>query len=132
MSKYPEELKKQVVKDYIRGDRQTSEILGMYNIPKSNLFRWLKKYGPPKEINSLDEFNPRNIYLRGLKIERLETIVSILKRVRCTVDAPLSDRLMELELIFPHIVGLGILQLLRYSRTSIFTMVVPEDILYQA
>ena len=39
MSKYPEELKKQVVKDYIRGDRQTSEILGMYNIPKSNLFR---------------------------------------------------------------------------------------------
>lgn len=97
MSKYPEELKKQVVKDYIRGDRQTAEILAMYDIPKSNLFRWLKKYGPPKEVDPPDEFTPRNFYLRGLRIERLETIVSILKHVRCTVDAPLSDRLMELE-----------------------------------
>ena len=100
MSKYPEELKKQVVEDYIRGDRPTAEILGMYNIPKSNLFRWLKKYGPPKDIDSLNEYNPRNFYLRGLKIERLETIISILKRVRCTVDAPLSDRLMELERLY--------------------------------
>ena len=97
MSKYPEELKKQVVKDYIRGDRQTAEILAMYDIPKSNLFRWLKKYGPPKEVDPPDEFTPRNFYLRGLRIERLETIVSILKHVRCTVDAPLPDRLMELE-----------------------------------
>lgn len=100
MSKYPEELKRQVVEDYIRGDRPTAEILGIYNIPKSNLFRWLKKYGPPKEVDPLDEFNPRNFYLRGLKIERLESIISILKRVRCTVDAPLSDRLMELERLY--------------------------------
>ena len=100
MSKYPEELKKQVVEDYIRGDRPTAEILGIFNIPKSNLFRWLKKYGPPKEVDPLDEFNPRNFYLRGVKIERLETIISILKRVRCTVDAPLSDRLKELERLY--------------------------------
>ena len=100
MSKYPEELKRQVVEDYIRGDRPTAEILGIYNIPKSNLFRWLKKYGPPKEVDPLDEFNPRNFYLRGVKIERLETIISILKRVRCTVDAPLSDRLKELERLY--------------------------------
>lgn len=51
MSKYPEELKKQVVKDYIRGDMHTAEILAKYKIPKSNLFRWLKKYGPPKDLD---------------------------------------------------------------------------------
>ena len=100
MSKYPEYLKKQVVAEYIKGDKPTSEILAVYSIPKSNLFRWLKKYGPPKDIESFNEYNPRNFYLRGIKIERLETIISILKRVHCTVDSPLSDRLLELERLY--------------------------------
>ena len=100
MSKYPEYLKKQVVAEYIKGDKPTSEILAVYSIPKSNLFRWLKKYEPPKDIESFNEYNPRNFYLRGIKIERLETIISILKRVHCTVDSPLSDRLLELERLY--------------------------------
>ena len=84
MEKYSEKLKKQIVAEYLRGVKTTAEILSPHNIPKSNLYRWLKQYGSDN-IDPLNVFNYRNFYLRGLKIERLESIISILKRVECTV-----------------------------------------------
>ena len=99
MEKYSEKLKKQIVAEYLRGVKTTSEILSPHNIPKSNLYRWLKQYGPDS-IDPLNVFNYRNFYLRGLKIERLESMISILKRVECTVDSPLSVKLRELEKLY--------------------------------
>ena len=90
MKKYPEAFKKMIVAEYLRGVKSTSEILAPHSIPKSNLYRWLKQYGPDKNGDSLSEFNYRNFYQRGLKIERFESIISILKRVECTVDSPLK------------------------------------------
>lgn len=100
MRQYPEELKKQLVVEYLSGVKKTSEILAPHNIPKSNLFRWLKKYAPDWNADEQTEFTFRNFYLRGIKIKRLEAIISILKRVNCTVDAPLKKRLSELEKLY--------------------------------
>ena len=100
MEKYSEKLKKQIVAEYLRGVKTTAEILSPHNIPKSNLYRWLKQYGPDSQTDPLAVFNYRNFYLRGLKIERLETIISILKRIECTVDSPLQKKLCEMEKLY--------------------------------
>ena len=100
MEKYSEKLKKQIVAEYLRGVKTTTEILSPHNIPKSNLYRWLKQYGPDGSIDPLVVFNYRNFYLRGLKIERLETIISILNRVECKIDSPLQKKLYETEKLY--------------------------------
>ena len=83
MRKYSEELKKQVVAEYIAGEKTTAEILSPHNIPKSNLYRWKKKYAPEGCLNPEDEFNKRNFCLQKQKIQRLEAINSILKQDDC-------------------------------------------------
>lgn len=100
MEKYSEKLKKQIVAEYLRGVKTTAEILTSNNIPKSNLYRWLKQYGPDNQTDPLAVFNYRNFYLQSLKIERLETIISILKRIKCTVDSPLQKKLREMEKLY--------------------------------
>ncbi len=100
MRKYSEELKKQVVAEYIAGEKTTTEILSPHNIPKSNLYRWKKKYAPEGGLNPEDEFNKRNFCLQKQKIQRLEAINSILKQVDCSVYSPLSEKLCELEKLY--------------------------------
>ena len=100
MRKYSEELKKQVVAEYIAGEKTSSEILSPHKIPKSNLYRWIKKYAPQGCLNPEDEFNKRNFYLQMQKIQRLEEINSILKQVDCSVSSPLSVKLCELAKLY--------------------------------
>ena len=100
MKQYSEELKKQVVSEYMRGVKKTADILSPHSIPKSNLYRWVKQYGPHGSVSPMTEFNYRNFYQQGLTIERLNAVINILKRVECTVDSPLSVKLTELEKLY--------------------------------
>ena len=100
MKEYSEELKKQIVFEYLKGEKTTSEILSPLNISKSNLYRWKKQYAPDECTNSPGEFTNRNFYLQKLKIQRLESINAILKQVDCTIHSPLSVKLCELEKLY--------------------------------
>ncbi len=43
-TRYPENFKKQVVEDYILGTKTLSEISSEYNVSKTALRTWIKKY----------------------------------------------------------------------------------------
>ena len=43
--RYNEEFKKQVVQTYMAGDKSHAEIAAEYNIAKSTVSAWAKKYG---------------------------------------------------------------------------------------
>ena len=43
--RYSENFKKEVVRAYMAGDRSTVEIAADYNIAKSTISEWAKKYG---------------------------------------------------------------------------------------
>lgn len=43
--RYNEDFKKEVVKAYMAGDRSTVELAADYNVAKSTITEWAKKYG---------------------------------------------------------------------------------------
>ncbi len=45
VKRYNEDFKMEVVKDYMAGDRSISEISADYNVAKSTITDWVKKYG---------------------------------------------------------------------------------------
>lgn len=43
--RYNEDFKKEVVRAYMVGDRSTVELVADYNVAKSTISEWAKKYG---------------------------------------------------------------------------------------
>ena len=64
MEKYSEKLKKQIVAEYLRGVKTTAEILSPHNIPKSNLYHWVKQYGPHGSVCNTAGSIPSKYYKR--------------------------------------------------------------------
>lgn len=43
--RYDDDFKREVVKAYMAGDRSTSQLASDYNVAKSSILAWAKKYG---------------------------------------------------------------------------------------
>ena len=56
--RYNEDFKKEVVKAYMDGDKTTAEIAAEYNIAKSTVLEWAKKYSEECQyMNTILNFN---------------------------------------------------------------------------
>ena len=91
MTKHTKEVKSNVLKLYQKGT-PIQLIIQNTNIPRSTIYHWIKN--PPL---SEKEKTAKTIRILEDKIKRLEGIIEILKKVNCTVSAPLQERLHELE-----------------------------------
>lgn len=95
--KYNQEEKIKLVTRYHEGESVTS-ICHQSNIPRSTFYSWIKSY-KNKVTNSGHNINSAEFIKMKNKIERLEQIIEILKKVNCTVSSPLQVKLNELELL---------------------------------
>ena len=74
------------------------ELCRTYDIPRSTLYRWsrdLESSNMTSEVPS-----PKNYEALQQQVKKLETIISVLKSAKCTVHAPLKEKLLELELLY--------------------------------
>lgn len=91
MTKYTKEVKSNVLKQYQEGT-PIQLIIQNTGIPRSTIYHWIKN--PPL---SKKEETAKTIRILEDKVKRLEGIIEILKKVNCTVSAPLQERLYALE-----------------------------------
>ena len=74
------------------------ELCRTYDIPRSTLYRWsrdLESSNMTSEVPS-----PKNYEALQQQVKKLENIISVLKSAKCTVHAPLKEKLLELELLY--------------------------------
>ena len=91
MTKYTKEVKSDVLKLCQKGT-PIQLIIQTTGIPRSTIYHWIKN--PPL---SKKEETAKTIRILEDKVKRLEGIIEILKKVNCTVSAPLQERLYALE-----------------------------------
>lgn len=74
------------------------ELCMEYNISRSTVYRWShdsKCYDGDNGILSLKDYHALQ-----QRVKMLENIILVLKSVKCTVHAPLKEKLIELELLY--------------------------------
>lgn len=96
--RYSDEEKRGFVMRYQNGE-SVSDICTQTGIARSTLYSWLKTYQTtitktgmvvtPKEFSALKK-----------RVEKMESIIQVLKSVDCTVSAPLQDKLKALEVLY--------------------------------
>ena len=110
------------------------ELITKYQIPRSTLYYWFKKYNDlPK--NNPDDFiyfkrNYRNIKNNQIKLTH---VCEILQKVNCTASAPLKTRLYELEKLYGEYSVHELCSALNVSRGTFYNHMFrnkKEDTLY--
>ncbi len=91
--KYTNQQKKLCCADYGNG-MTVLQISKKHNIPRSTIYSWLKEIQDKKPITELTWKNYRQ---QQRKIERLETILNIIRTVECSIHDPLQTRLAVFE-----------------------------------
>lgn len=87
-----------IVQHYQAGE-STQTLCQEYGISRSTLYRWIKTHCTAN--TSLDcSFSLKDYNTLQRRVEKLETIVTILKSVDCTTSAPLRDKLNALEPLY--------------------------------
>lgn len=92
--KYTAEQKEALIRQYLSGTPVTV-VLGENSIPRSTFYHWLKahrEHDKEQKPISLREYQALE-----RKVERLETIIKIMRESHCHPDAPLSEKLPILE-----------------------------------
>ena len=114
VTKYSITEKQNLIMRYQTGESVTGICL-QSGVPRSTFYSWLKPRKP-----SIIETNETVTYLEHCKLKnqaiRLESIIDVLKKVKCTATSPLKEKLTALE----HLHGQYICTILDlYSRKVI-------------
>ena len=88
--KYSDEIKLDVIEQYNEG-KAVAMLSKEFGVPKSSIYYWLNNDSIEEPTNS-----PSIKYLQS-KIVRLETMIEFLQRVTCSPQAPLREKLYEME-----------------------------------
>lgn len=91
------EVKVEALRRLVKGT-PVKELCRESNIPRSTLYRWsrdLENSNMTSEVPS-----PKNYEALQQQVKKLENIISVLKSAKCTVHAPLKEKLLELELLY--------------------------------
>ena len=91
------EVKVEALRRLVKGT-PVKELCRESNIPRSTLYRWsrdLENSNMTSEVPS-----PKNYEALQHQVKKLENIISVLKSAKCTVHAPLKEKLLELELLY--------------------------------
>lgn len=94
------------------------ELCRTYSIPRSTLYRWsrdLESSNMTSEVPS-----PKNYEALQQQVKKLENIISVLKSAKCTVHAPLKEKLLELELLYGQYDVRTLCEALEVSRGTFY------------
>lgn len=79
--RYDDDFKKQVVRAYISSGRSSAEIAADYNIAKSTVTQWVKKYHEGCQYTTLEEsISASEIRKLNQKIKEQEKEIAFLKK----------------------------------------------------
>lgn len=96
--KYTPEEKRQLVMRYQNGE-SVSHICSETGISRSTFYSWVKPYQTTlTETGVL--VTPQEFALLKRRVEKLESIINVLKSVDCTVSSPLKEKLAALETLY--------------------------------
>ncbi len=96
--KYNPDQKRELVLRYQKGE-SVSDICTQTGIARSTLYSWLKPYQTNKTEAGMI-VTPKEFSAFKKKVEKLESIIQVLRSVDCTVSAPLQDKLKALETLY--------------------------------
>lgn len=111
------EVKSTVLRQLAKGT-PVKELCRAYNIPRSTLYRWsrdLESSNMTSEVPS-----PKNYEALQQQVKKLENIISVLKSAKCTVHAPLKEKLLELELLYGQYDVRTLCEALEVSRGTFY------------
>lgn len=95
--KLTEQQKQAVVKDYLDGVK-VAELVDKYGISRSSVYLLLKRH-KEQNANKYQQVNANNIRLLNAKGKKLEDIISVLKNIDCSYNAPLQQKLYAMEML---------------------------------
>lgn len=99
MKSYTDEIKEQVIKRYLSGEKSAT-IIAATDIPKSTFYSWVSDYQKKQRTTKPKAVNVHNYHLLESKVARLEEIIEILQSSSCTATAPLNERLYFAEQLY--------------------------------
>lgn len=97
-AKYTNEQRKDIINRFSTGE-SVNVLSKSAGIPRSTIYAWIKKDRDNTKHKN-PEISLKNLKALETKVMRLEGIISILKTVNCTVQAPLGVRLTEIEKLY--------------------------------
>ena len=92
--RYSKEIHRQAVSRSFKGKQTTAQISRVMNIPYQTVGAWIT--AAKSELADI-RWTPRRIRDMCAKVKRLESIISVLKSVECTVSSPQKEKLREME-----------------------------------
>lgn len=95
---YPQTMKDNILHRYYSKGESVASLAQESGIHQSTIYRWIKEHQETNSMEARPESQNLNVLAR--KVQRLEGIIEILQTVNCTANAPLQDRLAELELLY--------------------------------
>ncbi len=111
------EVKATVLRQLAKGT-PVKELCRAYNIPRSTLYRWSRDLESSNKINEV--LLPKNYDALQQQVKKLENIISVLKSAKCTVHAPLKEKLLELELLYGQYDVRTLCEALEVSRGTFY------------
>ena len=111
------EVKVEALRRLVKGT-PVKELCRESNIPRSTLYRWsrdLENSNMTSEVPS-----PKNYESLQHQVKKLENIISVLKSAKCTVHAPLKEKLLELELLYDQYDVRTLCEALEVSRGTFY------------
>ena len=114
---YTEETKATIL-HLLDNGTSVKELCMEYNISRSTLYRWLHDLecsNVAVDIPSAKDYNALQ-----QQVKKLENIISVLKSAKCTVHAPLKEKLLELELLYDQYDVRTLCEALEVSRGTFY------------
>lgn len=114
---YTEETKATIL-HLLGNGTSVKELCMEYNISRSTLYRWLHDLeysNVAVDIPSAKDYNALQ-----QQVKKLENIISVLKSAKCTVHAPLKEKLLELELLYDQYDVRTLCEALEVSRGTFY------------
>ena len=96
--RYTDKEKRQLVQRYQNGET-VEHICAETGIARSTFYSWVKPYQTTlTEAGTL--VTPQEFVLLKQRVEKLESIIQVLKTVNCTVSSPLKEKLTAMEALY--------------------------------
>ena len=99
MRKYTQEEKQSVIARYAVSKEPVSDILNDTGIPRSTFYGWLETEREAS-ANDASYFSAVNFHRLRHHAEHMEKVISCLKETTCTPNAPLKEKLAEMERLY--------------------------------
>lgn len=99
MRKYTFEEKQSIIARYAINNEKVSSILADTGIPKSTFYGWLEEDRKASACN-ISYFSATNFHKLRNHALHMERVISVLKEANCSPNAPLREKLSEMERLY--------------------------------